>query len=77
LNSIHAINRWIVLGLIAIHLTAVVVHEFALGHKLITPMITGTKQLGAEIAAGKHQFRAAFACLLFGLGITYLIVNEI
>ncbi|MFT4797201.1 MAG: cytochrome b [Candidatus Azotimanducaceae bacterium] len=77
LTSIHSINRWIVLGLIAIHLTAVFVHEFALGHKLITPMITGTKLLGAEIAAGKHQFQTAFACLLLGLGLTYLIVNEI
>lgn len=77
LSSIHGINRWIVLGLIAIHLTAVLIHEFALGHKLITPMVTGTKQLGAEIAEGKHQFGAAIACLLFGMALTYVIVNEI
>jgi len=77
LTWIHGINRWIVLGLIAIHLTAVFVHEFKWDHKLIAPMITGKKLLSSETAEGNHQFGIAFVCLMFGLGMAYLIVNEI
>jgi cytochrome b len=77
LSSIHGINRWVILGLIALHITAVLTHEFKLGHKLIASMITGKKLVGSETTEGKHQFGAACVCLLLGLAATYLIVNKI
>ncbi|MCH2099532.1 MAG: cytochrome b/b6 domain-containing protein [Pseudomonadales bacterium] len=41
LNSIHGFGQWSVGGLVALHLFAILWHRFALGERIIQPMITG------------------------------------
>ncbi len=77
LTSIHAINRWVLLGLIATHLLAIVVHEWKLGHRLVLPMITGKKQVADEIEADQHQLGRASICFVIASAAVYYLVNEV
>lgn len=77
LTSIHAINKWVLLGLIAAHLVAIVFHEWRLGHRLILPMITGKKQVGEEVEADRHQLGRASVCLGIAGALAYYLVNEV
>lgn len=77
LTSIHAINKWVLLGLIATHLLAILVHEWRLGHRLVLPMITGKKQVSDEVEPDRHQFGRASVCLGIAGALAYYLVNEV
>ena len=65
----------VVLGLIALHVAAIVYYRLFRGQKLTTPMITGR----AELTPGTEPMRpgkwwAAVICLAVGVGITRWII---
>lgn len=77
LTSIHGINQRVLMGLISLHLIAVLIHEGRLGHRILWPMVTGKKWLGDETDADRHQLGLALACLSLGVALTYILVNKI
>jgi cytochrome b len=48
IHDAHEINQWIILGLIVLHICAILFYRFVKKDDLITPMITGDKTLPAE-----------------------------
>ena len=47
LSSIHAINFWVLVGLIALHIVAIVAYAAVKRQDLVRPMVTGKKRLPA------------------------------
>lgn len=45
LTGIHKLNKWLIGGLIALHLAAIVFHRIVKGERLVLPMINGIKKL--------------------------------
>tara|TARA_R110002073_G_scaffold9172_7_gene47692 strand:+ start:183 stop:821 length:639 start_codon:yes stop_codon:yes gene_type:complete len=77
LTQIHEVNQRVLLALITLHLLAIAIHEWRLGHRLLLPMITGKKKLKGDTEVGQHQISLALACLGLGLAVTYILVNKI
>ena len=77
LRQVHAVNKWLLLALIAMHLIAITVHEWRLGHRLLLPMLSGKKKVAPEVEADQHQFGRALICLGVAGIAAYLIVNKI
>lgn len=60
LTGIHLVNRYVIVGLVAVHLFAVLFHLLAKGENLILPMITGRKHWErASGSAGGGTLKAA------------------
>ncbi|MDA8391171.1 MAG: cytochrome b/b6 domain-containing protein [Gammaproteobacteria bacterium] len=77
LTHIHAVTFDILLGLIGLHVSAIIVHRIA-GKDLVTPMITGWMRTPREVRPPffrrAHPWVSAAAILLSAL-ITYVIVQ--
>jgi cytochrome b len=74
-RDIHALWFYVVLGLIILHVLAILYYRLFRGRKLTKPMITGR----AEIAPGTQPMQpgkwwVAAICLAIGLGITRWII---
>jgi cytochrome b len=74
-RDIHALWFYVVLGLIGLHVLAIVYYRLFRGQKLTRPMITGR----AELAPGTQPMRPgkwwlALICLAIGLGMTRWII---
>ncbi len=52
ITGLHHRNVWLIGGLVAMHLGAVLYHLLVLRDNLIHPMVTGVKRLPAALAAG-------------------------
>ena len=75
-HDIHEFNFNILLGLIALHLAAILVYRLALGRKLVGPMISGRARLedGIEPMQAAPAWRAV-ACAAVALALTAWIVS--
>jgi cytochrome b len=74
-RDIHALWFYVVLGLIVLHVLAILYYRLFAGQKLTKPMITGR----AELSPGTEPMRpgkwwVAVICLAIGLGITRWII---
>jgi cytochrome b len=74
-RDIHALWFYVVLGLIVLHVLAILYYRLFRGQKLTRPMITGR----AELSLGTEPMRpgkwwVAVICLAIGLGITRWII---
>jgi cytochrome b len=80
LHSAHEINQWIILGLIALHILAILFYRFVKKDDLISPMITGSKVLPAEAstpdARGGNVLLGAIV-LAIAAGIVWYIVTKL
>lgn len=72
MTTIHAVNQWLLLALIAMHIIAILVHEVK-GDRIVWPMVTGKKELSESEQADRHQFLLAAVCLGLGVAVTYII----
>jgi cytochrome b len=75
MRDIHALWFYVVLGLIVLHVLAILYYRLFRGQKLTEPMITGR----AELSPGTEPMRpgkwwVAVICLAIGLGITRWII---
>ena len=65
------IGQWLVLGLVALHVTALVVHRLRGHPPLVTPMLTGDKLLEAPAPASRDDAvtRTLALALLIAAGL--------
>lgn len=78
ITRLHKLGLWIIIGLIAVHVLAIVVHLILKKHNLVKPMITGkTEQVYPEQkpARGGHWLAFVFA-LVVAVGGVYLATGE-
>lgn len=78
LASVHEINGYLLLGLIALHLTAIVFYLVARGENLIAPMISGFKWVAAaqgQDAESKAGLRRAVVVLLIVAAVVFYTVT--
>jgi cytochrome b len=45
MSALHGINSWVVVGVVALHVTAIAVYALGLRTNLVTPMVTGSKHV--------------------------------
>ncbi len=80
IHDAHAINQWIILGLIALHVAAILFYRFVKKDDLVTPMITGSKGLPADAstkdAPGGNTLLGAIV-LAVAAGIVWYIVTKL
>jgi cytochrome b len=69
LSNIHAINFNIILGMIALHVVAIMAYAVAKRHDLVRPMITGKKRLPANTRQPRFASPVLAAAILAGAGI--------
>ncbi len=78
ISKIHEINFNVLLALIIVHLAAVLFYRFVKRDDLITPMITGKKQVAGDSARSEHGagllVRAAFLWAACAVTV-YLLVR--
>jgi cytochrome b len=77
LTEIHEINRWIVVGLVVLHLLAVSFYTFVKKDSLIKPMITGWKDVGGEVAPERNNWILGAILLAIASGAVYYLVNHV
>ena len=66
LTGLHHLSSKLLMGLIALHLLAVAVHEILLKDRIVWPMITGRKRLPEKLAiAADTQHKPLMAIVLF------------
>ena len=66
LTGLHHLSSKLLMGLIALHLLAVAVHEILLKDRIVWPMITGRKQLPEKLATvADTQHKPLMAIVLF------------
>lgn len=74
----HQSLEWFLIGLVVLHLAAIVVHRVVRGHDLIRPMISGDQMVEASLAvkASRDDWvirtRAAVIAALVASGVAYL-----
>lgn len=64
----------VLLGLVVLHLAAILFYRFVHRHDLVGPMVTGTKQFAAPVAEPTfvHPWRVV-ACALIAAGLTWWV----
>lgn len=80
LHDAHEVNQWILLGLIGLHLAAILFYRFVKKDNLVTPMITGNKEIPADAvtddASGGNLLLGAVV-LAVSAGIVWYMVTKI
>lgn len=77
LTEIHEINRFILLGLIVLHLAAVLFYTFAKRDNLILPMITGRKELEGDIAPERNNWLLGAVVFAIASGVVYCLIEYV
>ena len=80
LHEAHEINQWIILGLIVLHVLAILFYRFGKKDNLLTPMITGSKTLPAHAttadARGGNVIVGAIVLAVAG-GVVWYVVTKL
>lgn len=70
-------GQWIIIGLVVLHVGAILFYRFRRGRDLVRPMITGDKLLGAGVPASADRFNHRAAALvlvaLCAAGVGWLV----
>ncbi len=74
LTGYHSSTLWFMIGLLVLHIGAVVFYRIVRGHDLLTPMIRGTREASepGEIQPREGSPLALALCVLLTLGILWL-----
>src|SRR5699024_4684580 len=78
ITRLHKLGLWIIIGLIAVHVLAIIAYAVLKKHNLVKPMLTGkTEQKYPEqkSAQGGHWLAFVFAVLI-AVGGVYLASGE-
>lgn len=78
LTRLHKFGMWIIIGLIVVHVLAIVLHAVLKKHNLVKSMITGQteQQYPEQKAAQGGHWRAFICALLIACGAVYLASGE-
>ena len=75
LTRLHRLNQYVIMGLAAVHLCAILFHLFVKGENLIKPMLTGVKSwTGVHRAPSMAPAWLAAVVAVLSAGAVYLIV---
>ena len=75
LTRLHRLNQYVIMGLTAVHLFAILFHLFVKGENLIKPMLTGVKSwTGVHRAPSMAPAWLAALVAVLSAGAVYLIV---
>jgi cytochrome b len=75
LSRLHRLNQYVIMGLTAVHLFAILFHLFVKGENLIKPMLTGVKSwTGVHRAPSMAPAWLAALVAVLSAGAVYLIV---
>ncbi|HSD37862.1 MAG TPA: cytochrome b/b6 domain-containing protein [Rhodocyclaceae bacterium] len=79
LHEAHEINQWIILGLIVLHVLAILFYRFGKKDNLVSPMITGSKTLPADAttadARGGNTFIGAVVLAISAGAVWYVVTK--
>jgi len=75
LTRVHLLNRWVLVSLICLHLTAVAFYFIIKKENLIAPMLTGFKRWPEPVPEAGHPWRALPIALAAAL-VVYLLVRQ-
>lgn len=78
LTRLHKLGMWIIIGLIVVHVLAIVLHAVLKKHNLVKSMITGQteQQYPEQKAAQGGHWRAFICAFLIACGAVYLASGE-
>jgi cytochrome b len=78
LTRLHKLGMWVIIGLIIVHVLAIIAHAVVKKHNLVKPMLTGqTEQQYPEQKAAQGGHWLAFICAVtIALGAVYLASGE-
>ena len=79
-TTIHYWNQWLLFGLVAMHLLAVLVHRVRFGDDLVGPMIAGTKRLPPGCAgedAGPTPWPRALAVAALAATLAWYVATRV
>jgi cytochrome b len=77
MSAIHAVNEWIILGLVALHIAAIALYHARLRVSLVPPMVHGHMTVDQPAPVVPRHRPAAFAGALFAVAcaaVYYLVV---
>ncbi len=75
LTGIHELNRWIIVALVVLHLSAVFFYQFIRRDELVGPMVTGYKTVEDKHADERNNWPLALILLGCSAGLVYCLVN--
>lgn len=74
LTAIHDTNRWIIIGLVVLHLLAIAGYELLKKERLVWPMVTGYKQ-GVDAPPEQNRIVLALILIAVAAGVVYYLVE--
>lgn len=75
LTSLHKQNKWVLAGLVTLHLLAIACYTLVKRHTLIRPMLHGRLDTETTHESVKTPWVAAIVCALLSAGSVYGLVN--
>lgn len=76
MSAVHAFNEWLIVGAVALHLVAIATYRWILRVRLVGPMIHGSMEADADMAAPRQRPLALAAALfaVAGAAVYWLVV---
>lgn len=75
-GSIHRSLYWVLIGMVVLHLCAIAFYRWRKGEDLLTPMISGRRQMsGEQVAAENMPVLQLLILALLSAGAAYLLVT--
>ncbi len=76
LSGIHALSFWVLLGLVAIHILAIIAYAAVKRHDLVRAMVTGKKRLPANMRQPRFASPVlAAGVLAVSAGVVWMVVR--
>lgn len=76
LTYVHDVNRWVLVGLIALHIMAIVFYQLIRRENLVMPMITGWKK-GVDAPPAQNRWLTAVVTAAVVGGFVYVLVEYV
>ncbi len=77
LSQIHGINQWVLLGLISLHIAAVLYHVLIRKEAIVGAMFHGKKEVSEGEPEQAHQFVLALISISVAGSLTWYLVTQI
>ena len=75
MSALHSVNEWVVVGLVALHLAAILTYRFAFRVDLVGPMVTGYMEMPAGTAPpARRPAWMAVVLMAFSAAFVYWLV---
>jgi len=77
ITSLHHLNEWVIYGLVALHLGAILFYFVWHKDNLVGAMLTGYRKVQGTVAESRHGSTIVAVILLaVAVGVVYVVVNS-